>query len=596
MPCIVRPMLIYLPVTLLLSVGWFLNEPVSLLSSAVLSISTLFFMLAKKDNIFVNYGNVLLFLLIVVYLTSSLVNNLNFALVAQGAYQRNSGLLFSLSILLIYSLTSSGSARSEKFIARSLTICLMISIVYGIIQKQGIDPIPWRNPYDAIQLTLGNPNFAGAFFGMLSVIPIYMMYVKENLLVKCFGLVLMCLTFLVIFGTESLQAIVVLVISLFVFAMVSLVANQSKFARYVRRFFASFGLLTFISFPVFLYSKFGPIANLREEFYNQGNVRQRLDYWRIGLEIFKDHTVIGVGPDQFQRYAGLYRTKEQVIRDGIFVIPDKAHNVLLDAFAGGGVLAGLAWLGFVIYIFIKLTKASKMSLDKIERVQLAVFGGIWSGYVFQALISPDHLVLAVIGFMSAGFIVHIGKGRARDEHNKSGLTFLLNNSNFMRVIYTLLLIFSVAIWSKAIESDIAVKRVLNNENLTRASVLEAVNQWPTPKATEQIAVAVLQADTQCNLADELAARLIEVDDRSAQGWYFKAICFNLNRDFEQALLASEKALSFDPMNPIYLVAKAKLGIAAGRKDSAMSALDAIKENYPDNLEIVPLESSISRIP
>jgi tetratricopeptide (TPR) repeat protein len=106
----------------------------------------------------------------------------------------------------------------------------------------------------------------------------------------------------------------------------------------------------------------------------------------------------------------------------------------------------------------------------------------------------------------------------------------------------------------------------------------------------------LQTDKQCDLADELAVRLTEVDDRSAVGWYLKAICFNINRQFEQALSASEKALSFDPLNPTYLVAKAKLGISSGRKNSASAALEVIKENYPDNPEISPLESSIALMP
>ena len=126
--------------------------------------------------------------------------------------------------------------------------------------------------------------------------------------------------------------------------------------------------------------------------------------------------------------------------------------------------------------------------------------------------------------------------------------------------------------------------------------MAAVNKWPAPKTTELIAVAVSQADAQCDLADELADRLIELDDRSAQGWYLKAICFNVNREFDKALSASENALKFDPLNPTYLVAKAKLGIASGRKDSAQAALAVIKENYPDNPEITPLETSISVMP
>jgi tetratricopeptide (TPR) repeat protein len=198
--------------------------------------------------------------------------------------------------------------------------------------------------------------------------------------------------------------------------------------------------------------------------------------------------------------------------------------------------------------------------------------------------------------MSAGLIVYINTSQVKPEVKKSRFEFLFEDSMYVRTVLGVILIFAVAIWSQAIAADMAAKKILNNENLTRDSVLAAVNQWPTPKTTELIAIAVSQADSQCDLADELADRLIEVDDRSAQGWYLKAICFNVNREFNEALSASENALKFDPINPTYLVAKAKLGIAAGNKAAASEALAVIKSNYPDNPEIAPLESSISLMP
>jgi tetratricopeptide (TPR) repeat protein len=198
--------------------------------------------------------------------------------------------------------------------------------------------------------------------------------------------------------------------------------------------------------------------------------------------------------------------------------------------------------------------------------------------------------------MSAGLIIFINKSQAKVLVKKSKFDFVYQDPIYARTVLTALLALSVVIWSQAISADISAKRVLSNENLTRKSVLAAVNQWPAPKTTELIAVAVSQADSQCDLADELADRLIEVDNRSAQGWYLKAICFNLNRQFNEALNASENALKFDPINPTYLVAKAKLGIASGSKNSALEALQILKLNYPDNPEVAPLESSITLMP
>jgi len=103
-----------------------------------------------------------------------------------------------------------------------------------------------------------------------------------------------------------------------------------------------------------VFSSFRFLDGLKNAFYFQGSIPQRFDYWITGVQIFSENWLLGVGPDQFQRHAALYRNSEQVLRDGDFVIPDRAHNVLIDHFANGGIGAGILWLGFCIYIFYRL--------------------------------------------------------------------------------------------------------------------------------------------------------------------------------------------------------------------------------------------------
>ena len=590
-------MLGYLPIVLFLSLGWFLRDPVSLLASAILVLYSLFVVVFHKDTKWARgNGQVLLFLLFSMYLISSFINGLSISEMFQGAYQRNFGLFFWLALFIVYGFVSSGKVKISSFLERGLPIVLVAGLTYGLAQRFDKDPFPWVNPYDAVQLTLGNPNFAGAFLGMLAVLPIAFALKNTNIGFWVAGILVFGLTIFVALGTNSLQAIVVLALALIIFALVYLGKNRNVAARSFRFLSALGGLIVLALTPLMLFSKVGFLDGFREKFFYQGSIAQRLDYWRTGIEIFKDNLWFGVGPDQFQRYAALYRTKEQVVRDGAFVIPDKAHSVLIDALANGGIFAGILWITFVGFIFVKLIQAARLELPSRVRLELAVLSAIWLGYVFQALISPDQLVLAVIGFMSAGLIVHINRSQVKAVEKKSKLEFLFDDPWYLRTVFMAVLIFAGAVWGQAISADMAAKKVLNNENLTRESVLAAVNKWPAPKTTELIAVAVSQADAQCDVADELADRLIELDGRSAQGWYLKAICFNVNREFDKALSASENALKFDPLNPTYLVAKAKLGIASGQKDSAQAALADIKENYPDNPEITPLETSISVMP
>jgi O-antigen ligase len=564
------------------------------LASALLALCSLLVVVFHKDTRWAKgRGQVLLILLFLVYLISSFVNGLSIIEMSQGVYQRNFGLFFWLALLILYGFASSGKEKVSSFLERGLPIVLVTGLIYGLAQRFDKDPFPWVNPYDAIQLTLGNPNFAGALFGMLAVLPIAFLLKNRNLLILFAGILIFGLTIFVALGTKSLQAIVVMALGEIIFALVLLVKIKKFAARAFRYISVLGGMIVLALTPLILFTKVGFLDGVREKFFFQGSVAQRLDYWRTGIEIFKDNLWFGVGPDQFQRYAALYRTKEQVVRDGSFVIPDKAHSVLIDALANGGIFAGILWATFVGFIFVKLIQTARMELSSGVRLQLAVLGAIWSGYVFQALISPDQLVLAVIGFISAGFIVYINRSQVKAVEKNLKFEFLFDDPWYLRTVFIAVLIFASVVWGQAISADMAAKKVLNNENLNKESVLVAVNKWPAPKTTELIAVAVSQKDSQCDVADELADRLIELDDRSAQGWYLKAICFNVNRELDKALSASENALKFDPLNPTYLVAKAKLGIASGQKDSALAALAVIKENYPDNPEITPLETSIS---
>jgi len=589
-------MLAYLPFVLFISLGWFLRDPVSLFASTILSIYVFVVAVIQKEQRWIRgVGQGCLFGLFGIYLVSSLFNGPSISEAVQGTYQRNFGLFFWLCLAIVFGLASSGRIKTKEFIEKGLLLVLGLALVYGLAQRFDADPFPWVNPYDAIQLTLGNPNFAAAFFGMLSVLPIVIAF-SQKYSFKFLGVLGFCITVFVAIGTKSLQAIVVMVVSVLVFILIKTIRSENSLVRSFRTIAGLGSLVVIILTPLILFTKVKFLQGIREQFFFQGSIAQRLDYWRTGIEIFKDHPWLGVGPDQFQRYAALYRTKEQVIRDGAFVIPDKAHSVLIDAFANGGIFAGLLWALFVIYVFVKLIKIVRIEQPASIRGQLAVLGAIWSGYVFQALISPDQLVLAVIGFTSAGLIVHLSKNQVKVIPKSSKISSLYEDPWYLRSVFIAILVFSIAVWSQAISADMAAKRVLNNENLSRELVLDAVNKWPAPKTTELIAIAVSQADTQCDLADELADRLIELDNRSSQGWYLKAICFNLNRKFNDALSSSENALKFDPLNPTYLAAKAKLGIAAGNRIAALAALVVIKENYPDNPEIVPLETSISFMP
>jgi Tfp pilus assembly protein PilF len=72
----------------------------------------------------------------------------------------------------------------------------------------------------------------------------------------------------------------------------------------------------------------------------------------------------------------------------------------------------------------------------------------------------------------------------------------------------------------------------------------------------------------------------------------KAICNNSARKFTQAVEDISNSVKFDPLNPTYLVGKAKLEISAARLDDAKATIAKITEVDPSNPELATLNSSV----
>jgi hypothetical protein len=520
------------------------------------------------------------------YLISAVVNGQGLASLYLGGYQRNFGVATWLALAIVFLIGAQGEVKMRGYLDWVLPGVLIAGLGYGLVQFLDKDPLPWTNPYKAVSLTLGNPNFAGAFFGILGVIAFSRIFVGKGLVQKSFGVLLFGATVFISLKTNSLQSPLLIVGGIVVFTLLSNLGSKSGLGRVAK--FSSGGVLgaAVIGVVVLFAGSASWLATAREKLFFQGSVAQRLDYWRTGFEIWKDHPIFGVGTDQFQRYAALYRTPEQVKRDGVFVIPDKSHNVLIDHFANGGLVVGLVWTAFVVSVFYMLVKALRAA-DKVQvRSDLAILGTMWSTYVLQALISPDQIVLSLIGYSSAGLIAGI--------YLKDAPTLKIDPF-VVRSVTGFALALAVVISGMALKVNADVKKVLAGQTTGVEQILKVIDAWPNAKTTELIGIEEINKPNNCEFANQISDRLLKYDDRSAQGWYMKAICNNSARNFTQAVEDVTNSVKFDPINPSYLVGKAKLEIAASRIADAKVTIAKIAEVDPSNPELAALNSSVSPI-
>jgi tetratricopeptide (TPR) repeat protein len=233
-----------------------------------------------------------------------------------------------------------------------------------------------------------------------------------------------------------------------------------------------------------------------------------------------------------------------------------------------------------------LIKALKNN-EKIQvRRDLAVLGSMWSTYVLQALISPDQLVLSLIGYSSAGLIAGI--------YLKDAAVIKVDPF-FVRSIAGFALALAVVVSGMALKVNTDARKVLAGQITGVEQILKVVDAWPNAKTTELIGIEEINKPNNCAFANQISDRLLKYDDRSAQGWYMKAICYNSERNFAKAVEAVSMSVKFDPINPSYLVGKAKLEIAAARLADAKATIAKITEVDPTNAELAALNASVLAI-
>ena len=149
------------------------------------------------------------------------------------------------------------------------------------------------------------------------------------------------------------------------------------------------------------------------------------------FRIWQHNPIFGVGIDNFQSQATILRDKKLMIQEGVFTVPDRSHNVILDHFANGGLFAGVLWIIFVILISKRAISLIKNSNEKNEILPSIV----WFGYLFQSLISVDHLAITLLGFISAGLILKKSNElSSANDGLKGGKEFQLSTYKLINVI------------------------------------------------------------------------------------------------------------------------------------------------------------------
>jgi len=462
-----------------------------------------------------------------------------------GTYMRNGGYITLICLATVLTIVSNLPISKIKEFKNIFLISIYGLILYAVLQFFELLPYTTVLSYQgSLTLTLTNPNFTSAYLGIaISGVFILLIYRERNFLRH---ILLLPVLFYFLFETQSLQGFLVILINFGIY----IIYERTKFFLLIKKFKKSTFLISLgVSFLLV-----GNLSNISQWLTTNGSVKQRLSYWGLSIDIWRDYFLTGVGLDNLRNFTTSYRSLALVKQEGMFTATDRSHNVILDHFVNGGLFTGLLWLIFVVLVS-RLALKNIILAKHLQTSSNLIFVSVcWFGYLVQSLISVDHLALTVLGFISAGFIVAF----SREAEKQQNLNLITSKKarkvilGFATILFLIFSIFGVKIFEY--ERN-AYKFLINNDSNALKSLYNS--KYVVAQTLEDVAVKVSQAKDFEN-AYLLALKLLSHDPTSHQAYYMRSVYFESKNDLIQAKKDMLKALEIDQFNSVYLLGMAVL--------------------------------------
>lgn len=558
-----------------------LNEGVNLVRSLLLVlVVTVFAIISPEIFKAKNKFAYLLLVLPGIYTIVAIANKQNPILALLGNYNRNFGIFTLIAVGLLVLITSSSKLQTSSFMNYGVWPTTALSIIYSYMQSFDIDPLSWSES-DRTVLTLGNSDYAASLLAMLIVVPIYGFFYYSNKWIKASMVPLFWLILNAGLNSQAYQFRVIALVSVFVFLTVFL---WEKIIN-IPKFFSIGSLFALIGFGTFF------VLSNKAELISRTSFEDRISQQKMGISIFTDHPIFGVGIDQMSRYIPMYLKPVDIVKNSVDVIPDKTHNVFIDHLAHGGFLAGFIFTAFIVFSLVLVIKLMISKNLKENRSTVALLASIWVAYVAQQFISTDHIFLMIMPFMAIGLICKLNYSDFNLKVDKK-IKFDKNTDLILRSVMSFFLVIVVLVGGRAVYFDSQVKKILSHEIMNGDRALNVIKSFPNPKTTEAIIVDAMSNLGNCPFAIAASNELLKLDDRSSQAWYVKTLCADATGDLKTASDYLDKAIAFQPVNTRYLEAKVKLLVALGDKSGGEVVLQRIKSINPNLPNMTELQALV----
>ncbi len=296
----------------------------------------------------------------------------------------------------------------------------------------------------------------------------------------------------------------------------------------------------------------------------------RIFFWKIGLQMIKQHPIFGVGADNFwisfneaRREFVKNHPDDELLTIGEDFFVQRAHNELLQVFAELGLIGGCMFL----LPFFYLLKVGYRSLRVRKKLSPAIWGTI--GGIFAFILSSmfssfsfRYLASGIIFFfLSSFFLVKVDKGLRRGE------PCLLSNTKLISSRVSLILFISGIILTATTTMAnlgnfllIAGERKLNSLE-AEPILLKAATLNPTnPTAYFSLALKYY-SEKNFERAGELLRQAIDNGFDVSISWFYLASCYRAIGDLAKEEYVLREALSIFPRS-IFLRVRLYLNLSS----------------------------------
>jgi tetratricopeptide (TPR) repeat protein len=449
------------------------------------------------------------------------------------------------------------------------------------------DPIAWSSGTMRIFATFGNTNFASAAWGLGAMISASLFLFGRNNQQKSLSTessiyVVSFFTFAYLsFMTKSIQGLFAIGTFFGIMIFLKLWSSNSRIKKISASAVALIGLV--IAQSIFFT---GPLTSLIS---SAGSLGFRKIYWNIGMRIFSEKPIFGVGVDSFGDYYRNVRTTDMATTTSIDLVVNNAHNTFIQTLATLGIVGFLALiLPVIVTLVLGMRKILKAEFD-VKSAVFAIFVALW----LMASFSIDNISITLWNWIFLGLALGTTKVKneiiVSKEDNKKNRSRqrkraekLYDSGRVISAFLSLTLFFFM--WSSAAADRDIVKsfrtpasfsqpesinaRLLSLGEVSRLRVLDPqhylmisralVELQQVPQSIEVLSKGVIDFPRDFALWDSLAYSLekqgripeavaarekqVELDPRHARIWSYLAQDYVKNNELAKAKFAAEKSI------------------------------------------------------